>query len=83
MKTTDVIEYFYSCNNKEALFKLDEESIREFVISYCNILSEENEYADYGTYGEHYEDDVDTEAVVEHIMDDYKQWKNNKEVRIN
>lgn len=78
MNTSDVIEYFYSCNNKETLFKLDEELIKQFVISYCNILSEENEYANYGTYGEHYELDVDTEAVLKHIMEDYKQWKKNE-----
>ena len=78
MNTADVIEYFYSCNNKETLFKLDEELIKQFVISYCNILSEENEYANYGTYGEHYELDVDTASVLKHIMEDYKQWKKNE-----
>ena len=41
----------------------------------------EYEYCIYGTYGEHYELDINTEVVIKHIMEDYEKWKKNKEVK--
>ena len=62
------IQYIYDNNNKEALFKLDDESLKEYIRNVCNILSEANEELEFGTYGEHYENDVNTDAVIEYIF---------------
>lgn len=62
------IQYIYDNNNKEALFKLDDESLKEYIRNVCNILSEANEELEFGTYGKHYENDVNTEAVIEYIF---------------
>ena len=83
MNTADVIDYIYSNNNKNTLFEMDEDELKSLITNICNNLSSEYEYCTYGTYGEHYELDVDTEVVIKHIMEDYKKYKKNKEVKEN
>ena len=81
MNTTDVIDYIYSNNNKNTLFEMDEDELKSLITNTCNNLSSEYEYCTYGTYGEHYELDVDTKVVIKHIMEDYEKYKKNKEVK--
>lgn len=62
------VEYIYDNNNKDALFKLDDESLKEYITNICDILSEANEELEFGTYGEHYENDIDSIAVYNYIL---------------
>lgn len=74
MNTADIIKYIYDNNNKEALFKLDEESLKQFITSTCNILSEANEFSIYGTYNEHYELDINTQGVINYILKERSEY---------
>ena len=80
MNTADVIDYIYSNNNKTKLFEMNEDELKSLITNICNNLSSEYEYCIYGTYGEHYELDINTEVVIKHILEDYEKWKKNKEV---
>ena len=68
------IQYIYDNNNKEALFKLDDESLREYIFNICNILSEANEELEFGTFGEHYENDINTEEVIKYIKQERDEY---------
>ena len=70
----EVIQYIYDNNNKEALFKLDDESLREYIFNICNILSEANEELEFGTFGEHYENDINTEEVIKYIKQERSEY---------
>lgn len=70
----EVIQYIYDNNNKEALFKLGDESLREYIFNTCNILSEANEELEFGTFGEHYDLDINTEEVIKYIKQERSEY---------
>ena len=70
------VQYIYDNNNKEALFKLDDESLREYINNICNILSEANEELEFGTFGEHYENDINSRLVLDYIMKERGEYLN-------
>lgn len=78
MNTSDVIDYIYSNNNKTALFEMNDEDLKSLITDICNNLSSEYEYCMYGTYGEHYELDVNTQGVIDYIMKERAEYNESE-----
>lgn len=78
MNTSDVIDYIYSNNNKNVLFEMDEEELKSLVTDICNNLSSEYEYCIYGTYGEHFELDINTQGVIDYIMKERAEYNESE-----
>ena len=74
MNTADVIDYIYSNNNKTKLFEMNEDELKSLITNICNNLSSEYEYCIYGTYGEHYECDVNSELVFGYIIKERDEY---------
>ena len=70
----NAVEYIFDKYSREKLFKMSDYDLKELVLEECNELSLANEELKYGTFGEHYENDIDFELVYEYIIkerDDY------------
>ena len=68
------VEYIYDNYNKNVLFKMSDEDLHMLVYEECNILSEANEELEYGTYGEHYKCDVNSELVFGYIIKERDEY---------
>lgn len=78
MNTSDVIDYIYSNNNKHVLFEMNDDELKSLITDICNNLSSEYEYCMYGTYGEHYELDVNTQGVIDYIMKERAEYNESE-----
>lgn len=63
------VEYILDKYSREKLFKqMTIDDLRDLVYDECNELSSANEELEYGTFGEHYENDINSELVYEYII---------------
>ena len=74
MNTADVIEYIYNKYNKVALFNMNDDEFESIIYQTCNELSWVNEEMTYGTFGEHYELDINTEGVMKYIKQERSEY---------
>ena len=61
------LEYIYDNYNKHALFKMNDEELKDIVYRTCDELSWANEELEFGTYGQNFACDVDIQKVYEYI----------------
>lgn len=62
------VEYIFDKYSREKLFKMSDYDLKELVLDECNELSSANEELEFGTFGEHYENDINFELVYEYII---------------
>ena len=74
----NAVEYIFDKYSREKLFKMPDYDLKELVLDECNELSSANEELEFGTFGEHYENDINFELVYEYII---KERSNNHEKR--
>ncbi len=61
------LQYIYDNNNKHALFKMNDNELKDLVYQICDMLSWANEECDFGTFGQNYIHDVNADEVYEYI----------------
>lgn len=66
MNTLAAIEYIADNNNIDIL---SDEELKYFVNEACDTLDWANEELEFGTFGEHYENDINRDKVLEYFMD--------------
>ena len=74
MNTADVIEYIYDKYNKAALFNMNDDEFESIIYQTCDELSWANEEFIYGTFGKHYELDINTEGVMKYIKKERSEY---------
>ena len=62
------VQYIFDKYSREKLFKMSNYDLKELVWQECNELSSANEELEFGTFGEHYENDINFELVYEYII---------------
>lgn len=65
MTTTAAIEYILDNNNVDIL---SDEELKDLIFEVCDMLDSANEEIEFGTYGEHFENDIDRDKVLEYFM---------------
>ena len=69
------VEYIFDKYGREKLFKMSDCDLKDLVLEECNELSSANEELEFGTFSEHFENDIDFELVYDYIIKmrgDYK-----------
>ena len=69
------VEYIFDKYGREKLFEMSDYDLKDLVLEECNELSSANEELEFGTFSEHFENDIDFELVYEYIIKmrgDYK-----------
>ena len=62
------VEYIFDKYGREKLFKMSDCDLKDLVLEECNELSSANEELEFGTFSEHFENDIDFELVYEYII---------------
>ena len=65
MTTIAAIEYILDNNNVDIL---SDEKLKDLIFEVCDLLDSANEEIEFGTYGEHFENDIDRDKVLEYFM---------------
>lgn len=65
MTTIAAIEYILDNNNVDIL---SDEELKDLIYEVCDMLDSANEEIEFGTYGEHFENDIDRDKVLEYFM---------------
>lgn len=65
MITEAAIEYILDNNNVDIL---SDEELEDLILETCDLLDSANEELEFGTYGEHFENDIDRDKVLEYFM---------------
>lgn len=65
MTTIAAIEYILDNNNVDIL---SDEELKDLIFEVCDLLDSANEEIEFGTYGEHFENDIDRDKVLEYFM---------------
>ena len=65
MTTTAAIEYILDNNNVDIL---SDEELKDLIFEVCDLLDSANEEIEFGTYGQHFENDIDRDKVLEYFM---------------
>ena len=78
----NAVEYIFDKYSREKLFKMSDYDLKELVLEECNELSLANEELKYGTFGEHYENDIDFELVYEYIIKERDDYNATHKIRI-
>ena len=65
MTTIAAIEYILDNNNVDIL---SDEELKDLIFEVCDMLDSANEEIEFGTYGEHFENDIDRDKVLEYFM---------------
>ena len=71
----EAVEYIFDKYGREKLFKMSDYDLKDLVLEECNELSSANEELEFGTFSEHFENDIDFELVYDYIIKmrgDYK-----------
>ena len=71
----EAVEYIFNKYSREKLFKMSDYDLKDLVLEECNELSSANEELEFGTFSEHFENDIDFELVYDYIIKmrgDYK-----------
>lgn len=62
------VEFIYDRYNTNVLFQMSDEDLKQIIYKTCDELSWANEETDFGTYGEHYEHDINANEVYNYII---------------
>ena len=62
------VEYIFDKYGREKLFEMSDYDLKDLVLEECNELSSVNEELEFGTFSEHFENDIDFELVYEYII---------------
>lgn len=62
------VQYIFDKYSREKLFKMSDYDLEELIWQECNELSSANEELEFGTFGEHFENDINFELVYEYII---------------
>ena len=65
MTTIAAIEYILDNNNVDIL---SDEELKDLIYEVCDMLDSANEQIEFGTYGQHFENDIDRDKVLEYFM---------------
>lgn len=65
MTTIAAIEYILDNNNVDIL---SDEELKDLIYEVCDMLDSANEEIEFGTYGEHFENDIDRDKVLKYFM---------------
>lgn len=65
MTTTAAIEYILDNNNVDIL---SDEELKDLIFEVCDLLDSANEELEFGTYGQHFENDIDRDKVLQYFM---------------
>lgn len=65
MTTIAAIEYILDNNNVDIL---SDEELKDLIFEVCDLLDSANEEIEFGTYGQHFENDIDRDKVLEYFM---------------
>lgn len=65
MTTTAAIQYILDNNNVDIL---SDEELKDLIFEVCDLLDSANEELEFGTYGQHFENDIDRDKVLEYFM---------------
>lgn len=65
MTTTAAIEYILDNNNVDIL---SDEELEDLIFEVCDLLDSANEELEFGTYGQHFENDIDRDKVLQYFM---------------
>ena len=70
MTTEAAIQYILDNNNVDIL---SDEELEDLIFEVCDLLDSANEELEFGTYGEHFENDIDRDKVSEYFMNRRKR----------
>lgn len=70
MTTKAAIEYILDNNNVDIL---SDEELKDLIFETCDLLDSANEELEFGTFGEHFENDIDRDKVSEYFMNRRKK----------
>ena len=70
----NAVEYIFDKYSREKLFKMSDYDLKELVLDECNELSSANDELEFGTFGEHYENDINFELVYEYIIKERDEY---------
>ena len=70
----NAVEYIFDKYSREKLLKMSDYDLKELVLDECNELSSANEELEFGTFGEHYENDINFELVYEYIIKERDEY---------
>ena len=65
MITEAAIEYILDNNNVDIL---SDEELKDLILETCDLLDSANEELEFGTFGQHFENDIDRDKVLEYFM---------------
>ena len=65
MTTVAAIEYILDNNNVDIL---SDEELKDLIFEVCDLLDSANEELEFGTFGEHFENDIDRDKVLQYFM---------------
>ena len=65
MTTIAAIQYILDNNNVDIL---SDEELKDLIFEVCDLLDSANEEIEFGTYGQHFENDIDRDKVLEYFM---------------
>lgn len=65
MTTKAAIQYILDNNNVDIL---SDEELEDLIFEVCDLLDSANEELEFGTYGKHFENDIDRDKVLEYFM---------------
>ena len=65
MTTKAAIQYILDNNNVDIL---SDEELKDLIFEVCDLLDSANEELEFGTYGQHFENDIDRDKVLEYFM---------------
>lgn len=65
MTTIAAIEYILDNNNVDIL---SDEELKDLIFEVCDMLDSANEELEFGTFGQHFENDIDRDKVLEYFM---------------
>ena len=70
MTTEAAIQYILDNNNVDIL---SDEELEDLIFEVCDLLDSANEELEFGTFGEHFENDIDRDKVSEYFMNRRKR----------
>lgn len=65
MTTEAAIQYILDNNNVDIL---SDEELKDLIFEVCDLLDSANEELEFGTFGQHFENDIDRDKVSEYFM---------------
>lgn len=74
------IEYIFDNYSREKLFSMDDDDLKDLIWNECNELSSANEYIEFGTYGKHFELDIDFDKVYNYILEEKRKYNGKNQI---